>query len=246
MKTAIVIDDEKNSCEYIEGLLHKYFNDKILTLRIFTNSLEALEYLNTKPVDLVFLDIQMPNLNGVDLLRLTIKKGFQVIFTTAHSEYAITSIKLSAFDYLLKPIEVDIFIESVNRFLKLEVNIIDQITSAKNLSLSIRDDLNRKISINNQTGLEIIYLHDILYALAEENYASIILHNGKHIKVSKPLKWVESQINSDKFFRCHKSFLVNLYYVQRYNKLTQSIELTNGVSISVSERKKEPLFSLLS
>lgn len=246
MKTAIVIDDEKNSGEYLEGLLHKYFKERILTLRIFTNSLEALEYLNTKSVDLVFLDIQMPNLNGVDLFRLTIKKGFQVIFTTAHSEYAIDSIKLSAFDYLLKPIEVDIFIESVNRFLKLKVNIIDQITSAKNLSLSIRDDLNRKISINNQTGLEIIYLYDILYALAEENYASIILYNGRHIKVSKPLKWVEEKIASEFFFRCHKSFLVNIYYVQRYNKLTQSIELTNGMSISVSERKKESLLFLLS
>lgn len=247
MYKAVIIDDEKNSCEFIEGLITKYFSKDVLVLKTFINSIEALEYLNTKAVDLVFLDVQMPNLNGIELLRLTAKKGFATIFTTAHSEYSIQGIKLNAFDYLLKPIGVDEFIESVNRYLNSSKKVaVDPITTAKNLSLAVNTDLNRKLTINHQTGIDVVHLYDILYAVAEENYCNVVLYNGIHVRISKPLKFIEEQIDSKHFFRSHKSFLVNLFYVYKYNKITSHLELTNGVSISVSERKKDQLLEVLS
>lgn len=246
MKTTIIIDDEYNACEFIEELLKRHYAKEMLVLNTFTDALEALEFLNARKVDLVFLDIQMPDLNGIDLLRLTAKKGFDVIFTTAYSEHAIEALRLKAFDYLLKPINVEEFQASVGRYLNQRQN--DGTASgihSKNLSLSINSNLNRKISMQHQTAFEIVFLYDILYCLADENYCVVVLFDGRTIKLSKPLKALEAEINSTAFYRCHKSYLVNLHYVSKYNRTHQTTVLIDGTSIPVSHRKKDDFVASL-
>lgn len=246
MKTAVIIDDEYNACEFIEELLKRYYAKEILMLKSFTDALEALDFLNSRKVDLVFLDIQMPDLNGIELLLLTAKKGFDVIFTTAYSEHAIEALRLKAFDYLVKPINVDEFRASVDRYLSQNQSTNKASgTHAKNLSLSINANLNRKIAIHHQTAMEVVFLYDILYCLADENYSMIVLFDGRTIKLSKPLKTVESEINSSAFYRCHKSYLVNLHYVSKYNRTQQTTELIDGTSIPVSHRKKDDFVACL-
>jgi two-component system LytT family response regulator len=241
MIKTIIVDDEYNAREFLEKLLNKSFPDKFLILAKCESVDDALKDIENYQPDLVFLDIQMPNKNGFELLKLVKSINFEVIFTTAHAEFAIDAIKASALDYLLKPINYIDLLESVKKF-DSKTNKAFQQEKLRLLLENIDNGVKEfhKIAFPTETGFELIKTSSILYCEADSNYCHIKCIDGKKITLSKTLKYIEEMLPDTVFNRIHKSYLVNLNYVNRFHKNDDFfVELSNGEKIPVSVRKKE-------
>jgi two-component system LytT family response regulator len=247
MIKTIIVDDEINAREFLEKLLNRYFPDKFLVLALCESVDEAIHAIEKFNPELVFLDVQMPNKNGFQLFKELNKINFEVIFTTAHSEFAIDAIKCSALDYLLKPINYIDLLETVKKYesklhkasqqekLMLLIENLDTGNSAFN-----------KIALPTETGFELVKTNAILYCEADSNYCKIVCLDGKKIVLSKTLKFIEELLPTSTFQRIHKSYLVNLNYVTRFNKTNELlVELSNGQTLPVSIRKKEDFINAI-
>ena len=247
MIKTIIVDDEFNAREFLEKLLQRYFPDKFLVLALCESVDDAIHAIEKFNPELVFLDVQMPNKNGFQLFKELNKINFEVIFTTAHSEFAIDAIKCSALDYLLKPINYIDLLETVKKYesklhkasqqekLLLLIENLDTGNSAYN-----------KIALPTETGFELVKTNAILYCEADSNYCKIVCLDGKKIILSKTLKFIEELLPTSVFQRIHKSYLVNLNYVTRFNKTNELlVELSNGQTLPVSIRKKEDFINAI-
>jgi two-component system LytT family response regulator len=247
MIKTIIVDDEFNAREFLEKLLQRYFPDKFLVLALCESVDEAIHAIEKFNPELVFLDVQMPNKNGFQLFKELNKINFEVIFTTAHSEFAIDAIKCSALDYLLKPINYIDLLETAKKYesklhkasqqekLMLLIENLDTGNSAYN-----------KIALPTETGFELVKTNAILYCEADSNYCKIVCLDGKKIVLSKTLKFIEELLPTSIFQRIHKSYLVNLNYVTRFNKTNELlVELSNGQTLPVSIRKKEDFINAI-
>jgi len=247
MIKTIIVDDEYNASEFLEKLLFRYFPDKFLVLEkceSVDGAILAIEKFNP---ELVFLDIQMPNKNGFQLFKELKTINFEVIFTTAHSEFAIDAIKCSALDYLLKPINYIDLLDTVEKYDEK----LNKASQQERLLLLIENldtgnSQYNRIALPTETGYELIKTNTILYCEADSNYCKIVCLDGKKIVLSKTLKFIEELLPTSIFQRIHKSFLVNLNYVTRFNKTNALIvELANGESLPVSIRKKEDFINAI-
>lgn len=239
MIKTIIVDDELNAREFLEKLLQRYFPDKFAICAKCSSVDDAIGQIGTHTPDLIFLDIQMPDKNGFELLKSISTIDFEVVFTTAYSEYAIKAIKHSAFDYLLKPINYIDLLSTVKRFeaqqnkTQKEQRIELLLNNVGNTSSSFD-----KLTIPTESGFTLINKSNILCAQADDNYCLIHLVGGNSITASKTLKSVEELITAPHFFRVHKSYLVNLNYVKYFNKSLLEIEMVNATRIPVSHRKQ--------
>lgn len=247
MIKTIIVDDEFNAREFLEKLLMRYFSEKFIIVEKCQSVDEALIAIEKFNPDLVFLDIQMPNKNGFQLFKELKEVNFEVIFTTAHSEFAIEAIKCSALDYLLKPINYIDLITTVKKYDEKLNNASQQ----ERLMLLIEnlDTGNsgfNKIALPTESGFELVKPNSILYCEADSNYCNIVCLDGRKITLSKTLKYIEELLPSSIFQRIHKSYLVNLNYVSRFNKTNDlMVELTNGEKLPVSIRKKEDFINAI-
>ncbi|MFV8371194.1 LytR/AlgR family response regulator transcription factor [Flavobacterium sp. LB2P74] len=247
MIKTIIVDDEFNAREFLEKLLQRYFPDKFLVLALCESVDEAILAIEKFNPELVFLDVQMPNKNGFQLFKELNKINFEVIFTTAHSEFAIEAIKCSALDYLLKPINYIDLLETVKKY----ESKLHKASQQENLMLLIEnlDSGNsafNKIALPTETGFELVKTNAILYCEADSNYCKIVCLDGKKIVISKTLKFIEELLPTTVFQRIHKSYLVNLNYVTRFNKTNELlVELSNGQTLPVSIRKKEDFINAI-
>lgn len=237
----IIIDDEPNSVSLLTTLITKYCR-RLQIVSTFTDPRAGLDYLRSHDVDLVFLDIQMPHMTGLELLKKFSNPQFNVIFVTAYDEYAIDAIKLAALDYLLKPIDIDSLVEAVDKFQSHHAAIS-----------GVGDTTSLKLE-SNQRNLLIIQLQDktlfldpreICYLKADSNYTVIYMHDGKEYITSKTVKHFQTQLENTHFFRSHQSYLVNITYIQEYIKIDNSVRLKNGALIPVSKNKKDELLKVL-
>lgn len=241
MIKTIIVDDEYNAREFLEKLLTRYFPDKFLILDKCESVDEAIESIEKFNPELVFLDVQMPNKNGFQLFKELNKVNFEVIFTTAHSEFAIDAIKCSALDYLLKPINYIDVLETIKKY----DNKQNKASQEDKLRLLLENidtggaEFNR-IALPTENGFELLKTNSILYCEADSNYCKIICLDGRNIVLSKTLKYIEELLPNSIFQRIHKSYLVNLNYVSRFNKSNELlVELVNGETLPVSVRQKE-------
>lgn len=247
MIKTIIVDDEINAREFLEKLLIRYFPDKFIILERCKNVDEALIAIEKHNPDLVFLDVQMPKKNGFELIKELKQVNFEIIFTTAHAQFAIDAIKINALDYLLKPINYIDLLSAIKRFEKKSA----QIKNDANLRLLIKNiDTGssgyKSIAFPTETGFELIKVNSILYCVADNNYCNIICLDGTKTTLSKSLKHVEESLPIDIFQRIHKSYLVNLNYVSRFSKTNDLlVELTNGENLPVSIRKKEAFINAI-
>lgn len=188
MISCIIIDDE----ELARTLLGSYVDkiDYLQSKGSFENPLEALSYIKEHRIDIIFLDIQMPELKGTDFAELVQKTGVRIIFTTAYSEYALEGFELSALDYLLKPITFKRFLSAIEKFPK---------TTKK---------VENTFVIKSGYDLHKVLLDDILYIQSESEYVNYHLKNDKKILANQSLKKLESMLPST-FLRVHRSFIVN-------------------------------------
>ncbi|MFT5822586.1 MAG: two-component system LytT family response regulator [Crocinitomix sp.] len=238
--SAIIIDDEKIACKTLSDMLRNYCPD-IDCIQSVQNPETAIEMIGETSPDILFLDINMPQLNGFELLeRLGEFKG-KIVFTTAYHEYAVKAFQYNAFDYLLKPIHVELLEKTVERV----KNEIKGENDSKNL-ISLAHQLYRTenyqdtIAIHDKDGLVFISITDISYLKGESNYTVVHCNQNRYM-VSKTLKDFEETLNPKLFLRVHKSYLVHIEKVVRYMKTSGYLVLQDDKEIPVSRRKRQLL-----
>ncbi|MDX1477164.1 MAG: LytTR family DNA-binding domain-containing protein [Saprospiraceae bacterium] len=253
---AIIVDDEAHCIGALEVLLSECEQDVKLLASCRSGS-EALKVLDNQTPDVVFLDIAMPRMNGFEMLAQVDDPQFEIVFTTAYDSYALQALKVSAVDYLLKPIDLDELEEALGkvatqiRARQLLVGHEQLNTPREHWQLVLentRKDTSQfpNIALPTAHGYEMVKAAEILYVEADGNYARIYLAGGKTIFISKTLKEMSVLLNHYGFIRVHHSSLVNLQHIQRYIRGEGGqVILTNEQSISVSRRRKPELLQAL-
>lgn len=238
----VIIDDEEKGRQTLKNFINKYASELqiIGEADCVSKGVDLIE--NTKP-ELVFLDIQMPDGTGFDLLGQVMFNNFKLIFCTAYDKYAIKAFRFSAIDYLLKPLDPDIFsaaIKKVNAEKGKQLN--DQIEILK----TNKTDFTR-IALHSSEGISLVQLEDIIRCESSGNYTRFIIKNQPNILVTKTLKEYDETLSDQGFIRIHKSFLVNLTHITKYLKGDGGwVLMSDDVKIEVSRRKKEQLLHVLS
>ncbi|MDH5366148.1 MAG: response regulator [Cyclobacteriaceae bacterium] len=242
MLKAIIIDDEKNSRNTLRNFLEKYCKQiQIVAEAEGVNS--GLVQLAKFDTDVVFLDIQMQDGTGFDLLDKIQKNNFKIIFVTAYDEYAIRAFKYSAMDYLLKPIHPDRLVEAVNKLDK-DLNLLE---FHQKLEVLISNKSNiEKIALPSSDGVRLVRLKNIVRCVSDSNYTTIYLQCGEKIVVTKTLKEYEELLSHMKFYRIHKSHLINMNYIDRYVQGEGGyVIMEDGSQVEVSRRRREHFLDIL-
>lgn len=240
MIKTVIIDDELNAQNLLEKTLSMYFPNKFYIAEKCNSVDMGVEAIKKHEPELVFLDIQIPEQNGFELFKYFKTINFEVIFTTAYNQFAIKAIKCSALDYLLKPINQVDLAEAIKRFDNRKQDHFMQHKLALLLeNITLDQQKTYKIAFPTFEGFELIHSNQILYCKADGNYCEIKKVDNTVKLVSKTLKFVEELLPVEMFKRVHKSHVINLNYVVRYNKANKEVELMNGEKIAVSFRKEE-------
>jgi two-component system, LytTR family, response regulator len=240
MLTCIIVDDENRSIQTLETIITSFCNDKVTVVGTANNIDEAYPLIKKNNPNIVFLDIEMPHGSGFDLLEKFDSVNFEVIFTTGFDQYAVTAIKFSAIDYLLKPINITELQESIDRAIKR----IENRTSQNNFKVLIDNlktpkDKNNKIPLPVINGLEFVTIGSIVYCEADEDYTHVFLNDGTKMIVTKSIKDFEDHLGNYDFFRTHHSYLINKSYIKKYTKGEGGTILTElNTEIPVSRRRK--------
>ena len=240
---AIIIDDEQESRNTIFNIL-KNFCDSVLVVGQAENVAEGISKIIDEKPDVVFLDIQMPDGTGFDLLEKVGKINFQVIFVTAFDQYALKAIKFSALDYILKPVDPQLLIEAVNKAKKSGTDL-KTITNQISTLLRNKNGFER-ITLPTFEGFRFINLKDIIRCEADSNYTNFYLNSGEKILVTKTLKEYDESLGGLDFIRVHQSHLVNIKFIDRYIKGDGgTIIMVDGSEVEVSRRRKEDFLRLM-
>jgi two-component system LytT family response regulator len=239
MLKSIIVDDEQKSGENLRILLQD-FCEGVEVCAVCNSVDEAIEAIRKHSPDVVFLDVQMQRETGFDLLERLPKVNFEVVFTTAHAEYAIKAFKFSAIDYLLKPIDVTELQASVAKVNKKLTN--DMTERLQQMMRNLRDPTgdNYKLALPTTDGLFFVKVSTIIYCEASSNYTEIYTDDGRKHIVSRTLKEYEDMLTDHGFFRIHNSYLINLSAVKKYIRGEGGqVLMNNGRSLDVAKRKKE-------
>ncbi len=243
--TVIIVEDELRGRETLSNLVTEYCSG-VAVKGLAATVKEGLALLEEHSPDLVFLDIEMQNETGFDLLLQAEKLNFDVIFTTAFEHYALRAIKFSAIDYLLKPIDLDELQEAIDK-VKLKKEVYVKNDRLNVLLNNIRNNEHRTITLSTSEGYEFILVEEILYCEANGSYTYFILKNKKRLLVSKHLKEYENLLSECNFMRVHQSFLINLGAVEKYVKADGGyIIMKNGDLVSISSPKKKLFIEAMS
>lgn len=243
---ALIVDDEENGIVTLDLMIKKYVPEAKVVAKT-TNPNEGVELINTYRPDIVFLDINMPNLNGFELLEKIEYRKFHLIFTTAHEEYALKAIKQNALDYLLKPIDGDDLKKAIE---KVKKNLEEDNSVANALAFlhTLRDKDEIKISVPGKDGIVIVQANEVMYIEASSNHSVVVLKNGEKHQVNKSLKEYETQIclEGTKFIRIHNSFIINVNHVTRYLPEDGGYAVVGGEkTVPISKIKKDEFLKMI-
>jgi two-component system LytT family response regulator len=238
MVKALIIDDEQVAVSLLGMMIERHLPE-ITSLQSLTNPALALKLINEYKPDIVFLDIEMPRMDGFEMLHQLPVKNFHIIFTTAYDQYAIKAIKYAAFDYLLKPIDIDELKSSVSKIYNHRPVHTEKKLEVLEQNMKSRNAFN-KIAVSTLDGLLFFNITDIVHLEASSNYTIIYFNNQPKLVASKTLKDFEELLPVDIFFRPHHSHIINLNYIKRYLKGDGGqIEMQNGNYVDVARRKKD-------
>lgn len=242
MIEAVIVDDEKHAVESLRLMLEKYV-PQVQLVSSFNDPREALTHLKSNPPKLLFLDIEMPFLSGFDLLQALGDVHFEIIFTTAYDDFAIRAFKVSAIDYLLKPIEREELVRAVEKFQKRQPGsgFKDRFDIFLEGYLQDKEPQRiKQVSLPTKDGFSFVSQKEIIRCESDSNYTTVYLTDGKKIVVSKTLKEIESQLDKSAFLRVHHSHVVNLNHIKSYQKGNGGlIVMNNGDNVSVSRSRKQ-------
>jgi two-component system, LytTR family, response regulator len=247
MRKAIIIDDENRTRDLIAKMVNSFGLD-IEAIPAGNNVESGLKAIEEHNPDLVFLDIQMPDGTGFDLLKAVPNKDFEVIFITAHEEFAIKAIKFSALDYILKPVDPEELKQAVEAALKTmdEEPVTKEDKQFDALQHNIQPNQKRRLVLKTQESVHIVELDDIIRCEADRNYTSFFLTENRKILVSKTLKEYEVLLTGHNFLRVQQSHLINLDFVSRYDKGNGgSVVMKDNSEVPLSPAKREIFFKIL-
>lgn len=244
MIRTIIVDDEPSAVNVIALLLKKKCKEDVEVIATSTSPFEGKALIEQHKPDLVFLDIEMPGMTGVDLLRSFTNPTFRVVFVTAFDAYAVEAFRLSAVDYLLKPVEGDDIIRAVQKIktdiIRNENTITSQLHQLEKLLMHNTSAAETKIGIGMADKIVFVNIPDIIYCEANGSYTNVYLKDGTKMVASKSLGDFETQLAPNKFFRIHHSSLINLNRVKEFQRHDGGyVILENGKQLEVSQRKRK-------
>ena len=245
MIKTIIVDDEKKGAEVLQLMLENHCPN-LQVVAVEHSAMKAIDSINKHKPDLVFLDIEMPKATGFDVIEATKSHPYKIIFTTAYEQYAIKAVKVNAFDYLLKPIDIEELMAAVSNF---ETQFNSNNNLQKEETTAIPPTVHgktKRISIPTQEGLVFVDSADIIRLEAESNYTQLYLKSKKKITVSKTLKYFEDHLSKNEFCRVHNAHIINLTEIDRYIRGDGGILiLSDGSNIPVSRTYKADLIDKL-
>jgi len=236
----LVIDDEPDAVNFITSIIGEYCPDLEVKGKAH-NVKDGVQLIKDIKPELVFLDVEMPNGTGFDLLSYFPEKNFDVVFITAFNHYAIKAIKFSAVDYILKPINISEFIESVNKIIhKRKTNPYFGNENFEALLENLRTSNPSRLVIPTSDGKEYLNPKDIIRIEADRSYSWFFINNKRKILVSKHLKEFQDLLSDRNFFRPHNSHLINLDFVKKFVRNDGGyIEMTDGSQVPISRNRKD-------
>lgn len=238
-----IIDDELHCVKTLSYQIEKQFNDIEILFGV-TDCSQAKLLVEQQEPDIIFLDIEMPGMNGLQFLDHFEKIPFKVIFITAYNQYAIRAIKLNAFDYLLKPIDKNELEQSIQKFRKERDKSFKE--QVKQLHLFAGRKIKDTIALSSAPGLYFAKISDIIYLEGNSCYTHVVMNDGKTHVISKTLANFDDILTEEhNFFRAHKSYIINLRYVQNYIRGEGGeIIMTDNKRIVLSRNRKEDFLKL--
>ena len=240
---AILIDDEPRCTETLE-LMIRMHTPEITVDAICNSGEDGIRAIRQYQPDLVFLDIEMPKMNGFDMLEKLDPLTFKVVFTTAYNQFAIKAFRYSALNYLLKPIDPDDLKATVDRMKALKPdNMKEQLDILlQNMRESGKP---QRIALSTGDGMVFVNTSDIMYCQSESNYTNVILTNGERYLLAKSLKEFEDTLSGNDFYRIHNSYLVNLNQIKRFVRGDGGYVIMNdGSQITIARARREEFFGL--
>lgn len=237
----ILVDDEKKNRALLKTMLEK-FCEGVNVLGEASHVQEAITLIKEHQPDLVFLDVEMPRESGFSLFKYFDAPNFEVVFTTAYSQYAVKAIKLAALDYLVKPINLEELLDCLKRFRNKKKDLKEQQSQHQILEQAISQNDRPKIALASPEGINFIELDLILRCQSDKSYTNFILTSGKKICTSKNLGEYEQILEEYGFIRVHRSHLVNKLYIKGLTRgKNPNLIMTTGEPVPVSSSKKEEI-----
>ena len=245
MLKAIIVDDEPYCCEVLLSLLEKYCS-QVQVAACYNSSLDALNAIQQQQPDIVFLDVEMPHMNGFQLLENLPSINFNLIFTTSYDQYALKAFRWSAIDYLLKPIDREELEKAVNKVEKQsqwpatqQLELLFEKWKQPSTAIS-------KVALPTMEGLLMVAVDTIISCESDSNYTIFRLKDKQKIIASRTLKDIEEMLQEYSFTRVHHSYLVNINEINKYVKGEGGyLEMSDGTTVDVSRSKKEALLNRL-
>lgn len=243
---AIVVDDELSSLQNLQQKLLE-FCPGIQVVATSRRPEDAIQLIRQHCPDVLFLDIEMPRIDGFKLLELLGEIDFEIIFVTAYNQYAIEAIRISAFDYLVKPVVIKELEATVQRLAgKSRQKTREKFENLRQRLAELKTQ-EQTIPIPVNDGIDFLQIKEIIRIESSSNYSRIVLANGKTIVVAKLLKEFEDMLSNYRFCRVHNSHLINLVFISKYIRGDGGqIVMRNGDTVDVSRRKKEDFLRLMS
>jgi len=247
MISCILIDDEADSLEVMEMLLKTYCPQ--VKIEAVCNSAEnGIAAIKQYRPDVVFLDIEMPNMNGFDMLEKFDELFFDVVFITAYQQFAIKAFRYSALNYLLKPVDSDDLVKTIERVEKKKSPPMkEQMEMLMQQMRSSEKQTVPRIALTTSDGMLFVMTSDIIFCESDSNYTKVILKDGRKILVSKPMKEIDETLSGPDFYRIHNSYLINLNHIKKYVRGEGGyVIMADGSNVSISRTKKQEFVDLFS
>ena len=247
MIRAIIIEDKSTARELLAELINTHI-ESVKIVGMGESVDEGVKLIEKYNPDLIFLDIQMPGGNGFDLFKRVSNINFDIIFTTSYDKYAIQAFKVSAIDYLLKPIKLKELVEAVEKVneKRKEKTPTNSIAVLKE-NISNENKQNHKIVLNGTGGSAIVSIHEIIRGEAHHNYSEFTLISGEKMMISKTLLDYEELLEPYDFMRIHRSHLVNLHHVRKYTRgLSKHVVMSDNSKVEISKRKSKEFLEVIS
>jgi two-component system LytT family response regulator len=242
---AILVDDELNSLQNLQLKIQEYC-PSIRVVAQTQRPEEAITLIQQHKPDVIFLDIEMPRMSGFKMLEEIPDIDFEIIFITAYNHYAINAIRISAFDYLVKPVSITDLQHTVERLVHFAGKKSAERAEILKKHLAYPKTQEDQIAIPTNEGLEFIQIKQIIRIESSSNYSKLVLQNGRVLVVTRQLKDFEELLGDYRFYRIHHSHLINLNYIAKYLRGDGGqITMKNGDIIDVSRRKKEVFLKLI-
>ena len=245
MLKAILVDDELNSLQNLQYKILE-FCPSVKVVAQSQNPEEAIRLIQQYKPDVIFLDIEMPRMSGFKMLEQIPEIDFEVIFITAYNHYAINAIRISAFDYLVKPVAIEELQRTIERLASSTIKKTRERADLLKKNLANPKSQEDNIAVPANDGLEFMQIKQIIRIESSSNYSKLILQGGQQLLVTKQLKDFEELLIDYRFYRVHHSHLINLNYISKYVRGDGGqITMKNGDVIDVSRRKKEVFLKLI-